>query len=114
MFSAMLHAPDCSTYDVSSLRLCVSGGSAMPVEVLRAFEEAFGCTILEGYGLSETSPVASFNRRDRERKPGSIGLPVDGVEMKLVDGEIAIRGHNVMKGYWPSDTGVDPDGWTTS
>ena len=76
---------------------------------MRAFEERFGCQVLEGYGLSETSPVASFNRRDRERKPGSIGLPIDGVEMRVVDetaewpgevGEIAIRGHNVMKGYW--------------
>ena len=83
----------------------------MPVEIMRAFEERFGCQVLEGYGLSETSPVASFNRRDRERKPGSIGLPIDGVEMRVVDddgnevpqgdvGEFAIRGHNVMKGYW--------------
>ena len=53
----------------------------MPVEVMRAFEERFGCPVLEGYGLSETSPLASFNRRDRERKPGSIGLPIDGVEL---------------------------------
>src|SRR6185312_13380087 len=117
MFSAMLHAPDGGSYDVSSLRLCVSGGSAMPVEVLRAFEEAFGCTILEGYGLSETSPVASFNQLDAERKPGSIGTPIPGVEMRVVDdegadvergevGEIAIRGENVMKGYWgkPEET----------
>jgi long-chain acyl-CoA synthetase len=83
----------------------------LPVELLRAFEQAFGCKILEGYGLSETSPVASFNHPDRERKPGSIGTPVAGVEMKVVDddgnevptgevGEIVIRGHNVMKGYW--------------
>ena len=94
----------------------MSGGAAMPVEVMRAFEERFGCQVLEGYGLSETSPVASFNRRDRERKPGSIGLPVDGVEMQVLDdGEIAIRGHNVMKGYWrrPQDTAnaIDADGW---
>jgi long-chain acyl-CoA synthetase len=125
MFSAMLHAPDGGSYDVSSLRLCVSGGSAMPVEVLRAFEEAFGCTILEGYGLSETSPVASFNQLDAERKPGSIGTPIPGVEMRVVDdegrdvaagdvGEIAIRGENVMKGYWgkPEETAkAIPDGW---
>jgi long-chain acyl-CoA synthetase len=82
--------------------------------VLRAFEEKFGCKILEGYGLSETSPVASFNHPDRERKVGSIGTPVAGVEMRCVDedandvpqgevGEIAIRGHNVMKGYWRKD-----------
>ena len=89
----------------------MSGGAAMPVEIMRAFEAKFGGEILEGYGLSETSPLASFNRRDHERKPGSIGLPVDGVEMRLVGddgnavaqddvGEIQIRGHNVMKGYW--------------
>ena len=61
MYRAMLNDPDREQYDVSSLRLCVSGGAAMPVEVMRGFEEAFGCKILEGYGLSETSPVASFN-----------------------------------------------------
>src|SRR3954468_6058175 len=125
MFSAMLHTPDGGSYDVSSLRLCVSGGSAMPVEVLRAFEEAFGCAILEGYGLSETSPVASFNQLHAERKPGSIGTPIPGVQMRVVDddgadvargegGEIAIRGENVMKGYWgkPEETAkAIPDGW---
>ncbi len=118
MYAGMLHHP--GEFDTSSLQLCVSGGAAMPVEVLRAFERRFECTILEGYGLSETSPVASFSRRDLERKPGSIGLPVRGVEMRLVDvhdgvGEIAIRGHNVMKGYWknPEATAnaIDPDGW---
>jgi long-chain acyl-CoA synthetase len=103
MFAAMLHHE--GDVDASSLQLCVSGGAAIPVEVLLGFERRFGCTVLEGYGLSETSPLASFNRRDRERKPGSIGLPIRGVEMKLADalegvGEIAIRGHNVMKGYW--------------
>jgi long-chain acyl-CoA synthetase len=125
MFSAMLHSPAAGTQDVSSLRLCVSGGSAMPVEVMRAFEEQFGCMILEGYGLSETSPVASFNHPHAERKPGSIGTPIAGVEMRLVDddgkdvapgevGEIAIRGENVMKGYWerPEETAkAIPDGW---
>jgi long-chain acyl-CoA synthetase len=110
MFHALLHHPDRDRYDVSSVRVCCSGGSAMPVEVMRGFERAFGCLILEGYGLSETSPVASFNHVDRERKPGSIGTPIHGVEMKVVDdqdnelpvgevGEIVIRGHNVMKGY---------------
>jgi len=111
MYAAMLNHPERDHFDVSSLRLCVSGGAAMPAEVMRAFEEAFGAQILEGYGLSETSPVASFNHPDRPRKPGSIGTPIQGVEMKLVDaedrdvapgevGEIVIRGHNVMKGYW--------------
>jgi long-chain acyl-CoA synthetase len=111
MYNAMLHEPDREQFDTSTLEVCASGGSAMPVELMRSFEEAFGCKVLEGYGLSETSPVASFNHPDRERKPGSIGTPVDGVEMKVVDdddndvapgevGEIVIRGHNVMKGYW--------------
>src|SRR3954452_18593174 len=76
MYVAMLHSGKADSADVSTLRLCVSGGSAMPGEVLRAFEEKFGCKILEGYGLSETSPVASFNHPDRERKVGSIGTPV--------------------------------------
>ena len=85
MYGAMLHTPGHERYDTSSLQLCVSGGAAMPVELMRGFEEAFGCKILEGYGLSETSPVASFNHPDRERKPGSIGTPIEGVEMKVVD-----------------------------
>ncbi|MCU1670473.1 MAG: AMP-dependent synthetase and ligase [Blastococcus sp.] len=125
MFAAMLHEPDRGDVDMSSLRLCVSGGSAMPVEVMRSFEETFGCIVLEGYGLSETSPVASFNHPHAERKPGSIGTPVRGVEMRLVDddgkdvapgdvGEIAIHGENLMRGYWqrPEDTAAAiPDGW---
>ncbi len=126
MYSALLHVPDRGDYDVSALRVCVSGGAALPVEVLRQFEDAFGCIVLEGYGLSETSPVASFNHPDRERKPGSIGTPIRGVEMRVVDaggaelpqgevGEIAIRGHNIMKGYWhkPEATAeaISTDGW---
>ena len=114
MYAAMLNHPDAA--DTSTLKVCVSGGAAMPVEIMRAFEERFGGQILEGYGLSETSPLASFNRRDRERKPGSIGLPIDGVEMRVDnDGELLIRGHNVMKGYWrrPEATAeaIDADGW---
>jgi long-chain acyl-CoA synthetase len=111
MYGAMLHLPGHADYDTSTLHVCASGGASLPVELLRAFEAEFGCKILEGYGLSETSPVASFNHPDRERKAGSIGTPIAGVEMKVVDeddhevapgevGEIVIRGHNVMKGYW--------------
>ena len=111
MFGALLHHRDRARVRHLSLRLCVSGGAAMPVEVLHGFEDAFACKVLEGYGLSETSPVASFNHPDRERKVGSIGTPIEGVEMKVVDeednevphgevGEIVIRGHNLMKGYW--------------
>jgi long-chain acyl-CoA synthetase len=126
MYAGLLHHPERARFDIGSLRLCVSGGAALPVELLREFERAFGCVILEGYGLSETSPVACFNHPTRERKPGSIGTPVEGVVMKLVDderrevaaghvGEIAIRGHNVMKGYWdrPDATAaaIDSEGW---
>ena len=125
MYSAILHLEGHDKFDTSTLETCVSGGSAMPVELMRGFEDAFDCKILEGYGLSESSPVASFNRPDRERKPGSIGIPIEGVEMKVVDddgndiaqgevGEIVIRGHNVMKGYWnkPDATGETlVDGW---
>jgi long-chain acyl-CoA synthetase len=125
MYAALLQHPQRADYDTSTLRLCVSGGAAMPVEILRGFEEAFGCIILEGYGLSETSPVASFNHPDHERKAGSIGTPVEGVEFRLVDidfadvpegevGEIAIKGHNVMKGYWNRPEATDEavrDGW---
>jgi long-chain acyl-CoA synthetase len=96
---------------VSSLQICLSGGSAMPVELLRRFEEIFRVPILEGYGLSETSPIACFNHADRPRKVGSIGQAVFGVELKVVDehdrelppgepGELVVRGHNVMKGYY--------------
>jgi long-chain acyl-CoA synthetase len=115
MYWALLNHPNADKYDLekiaANLRLCASGGSAMPVEVMRAFEEKFKVSILEGYGLSETSPVATFNRMDRVRKPGSVGIPVWGVEVRIVDemdkevgveelGEIVIRGHNVMKGYY--------------
>lgn len=125
MYSAMLHAENRDRYDLSTLRVCISGGAAMPVEVMRAFERAFGCIILEGYVLSESSPVTSFNHPGVQRKAGSIGTPVAGVHMRLIDdlgadaapgavGEIAISGENVMKGYWgrPEAT-IDaiPDGW---
>jgi long-chain acyl-CoA synthetase len=125
MYAAMLHHPGADPAKAATLRVCVCGGASLPVEILRGFEEKFGCVILEGYGLSETSPVASFNLPDRVRKPGSIGVPVEGVQMRLVDdqgqtapdgeiGEIAIRGHNVMKGYWgkPEATAeAMTDGW---
>jgi long-chain acyl-CoA synthetase len=111
MYGALLHHPERERFDTSSLRICITGGASMPVEVLRGFEEAFGAKVMEGYGLSETSPVACSNHPDKERKPGSIGTPIEGVEMQIVDendrpveqgevGEIVIRGHNIMKGYW--------------
>jgi long-chain acyl-CoA synthetase len=123
MYVAMLHAGR-GIADTSTLRLCVSGGAALPVEILTGFTAEFDARILEGYGLSETSPVASFNRAEKA-KPGSIGIPIDGVRMRVVDvhgadvvrgesGEIVIQGHNVMRGYWnkPEETsGAIRDGW---
>ncbi|MFI8368392.1 long-chain fatty acid--CoA ligase [Streptomyces sp. NPDC085466] len=121
MFGALLaarhRAPD--AHDVSGLRLCASGGSSLPVEVLHGFEKAFGSPVLEGYGLSETSPVATFNHPDRPRKAGTVGTPLRGVEVRLDAekdgiGEVCVRGHNVMKGYWnrPDATAEAlVDGW---
>ncbi|GIH92902.1 long-chain fatty acid--CoA ligase [Planobispora siamensis] len=123
MYIALLDHPGAS--DMSLLRVCVSGGAAMPLDVLRAYETRFGCEIMEGYGLSETSPVAASNRAGPGRRTGSLGRPIKGVEMKIVDetgrelpcgqvGEIVIRGPNVMKGYWndPEATAAAVrDGW---
>ena len=113
MYWALLNHPDRARHAAAirgSLRLCVSGGAAMPVELMRQVEEKFGVTILEGYGLSETSPVATFNRTREERKTGSIGKTIWGTSVAVFDdadrevprgekGEIVVRGHNVMKGY---------------
>ncbi len=118
MYGALLHHPDREQYDVSSLDNCISGGSPLPVEVLRGFDDAFGAKVLEGYGLSETTGMASFNTRDRERKAGSIGVPVGGTEMKLLDddgneppqgepGEIVMRGPFVMTGYWDREDATE-------
>ena len=108
MYFALLHHE--GDHNLSNLRACLTGGAPMPVEVMSAFEEKFSVEVLEGYGLSETSPVASFGVIGKPRKAGSIGYPVWGVEMQIVDdndkplpdeerGEICIRGHNIMKGY---------------
>jgi long-chain acyl-CoA synthetase len=118
MYAALLHHPDRERYDISSLDLCVSGGSPMPVEVLRGFDEAFGTKVLEGYGLSETTGMGTFNQPDRERKPGSIGVPVGDTEIRLVDeedndvpagepGELVMRGSFVMGGYWNRDEATE-------
>jgi long-chain acyl-CoA synthetase len=112
-----------------TMRVAVSGGSSLPLEIIKAVKERFGLTILEGYGLSETSPVATFSDPDSDPRPGSIGIPIWGVEVKLIDeswhtvegvdeiGEIAIRGHNIMRGYYnrPEATAeVMRDGWFRS
>jgi long-chain acyl-CoA synthetase len=94
-----------------SLIFVASGGAPMPVELMRQFEQAFGVRVLEGYGLSETSPVASFNHIEKPSKAGTVGQPLFGVEIQCVDeadrpvpvgerGEVVIRGPNIMKGYY--------------
>lgn len=130
MYWALLNYPEADQFDLATiadtLKTAVSGGSAMPVEVLRQFGEKFKVNILEGYGLSETSPVASFNHYSRETKAGSVGQVIWGVHVRIVDiatgkdaeqgqpGEILIKGHNVMKGYYgrPDATAeAIQDGW---
>jgi long-chain acyl-CoA synthetase len=112
MYTALLSVADQFPSDATaSLRTCVSGGAALPVAVLNDFEKTFDAVILEGYGLSETSPATTFNHPDAQRRPGSIGTPIEGVQVRLVDetgdevptgspGEIQVKGPNVMKGYW--------------
>lgn len=125
MYAAILEAAADHDLDFGSLRVCISVGAAMPVEVLGRFEEEFDCVVLESYGLPETSGVACSSRPSAIRKAGSIGTPIDGVQMRVVDehatevpigtpGEIQVRGHNVVTGYWnlPRDTAnVFVDGW---
>ncbi|MFE7774999.1 long-chain fatty acid--CoA ligase [Streptomyces sp. NPDC057445] len=125
MYAALLAHPSLSAAHKQHLRLAASGGAAMPVEVLHAFEEAFDCPLLEGYGLSETSPVAAFNRPEGPRRAGTIGVPIEGVRIRVQDdagrevpagntGEVAVSGHNIMKGYWnrPGATAeAIQDGW---
>jgi long-chain acyl-CoA synthetase len=112
-------------YDLSSLKLCVTGGSAMPPNFIPVFEKKFGVRILEGYGLTEASPACSFNRIELAAKPGSIGTPLNGIDIKIVDeagqdlprnqvGEVIVRGGNVMQGYYKDATAtasVIKDGW---
>jgi len=133
MWWGLLGALDGSGVDVkkiaANLRIAVSGGASLPVEIIKQVKDRFGVTVLEGYGLSETSPVATFSDPERDPRPGSIGIPIWGVELKLIDGdwktvegadevgEIAIRGHNIMKGYYnrPEATAeVMRDGWFRS
>ena len=114
MYWALLQHARASGVDpgaAASLRLCASGGAPMPLAVLREFERVFRARVLEGYGLSETSPVVTFNQLQRPSKPGTVGLPVFGVEVRCFDehdravapgerGEVVVRGPNVMKGYY--------------
>jgi long-chain acyl-CoA synthetase len=126
MWNALLHAAgDRTPEDFATLRLAASGGASLPAEVMRAFEERFGCVILEGYGLSETTGAATFNGLGRERKPACVGIALPGSDVAIrgddgqerpIDevGEVFIRGPVVMKGYWnrPEATAeVLQDGW---
>jgi long-chain acyl-CoA synthetase len=125
VYSRLLEVPDRGAYDLSRVRLSLSGGDALPVQVLLDSQAALDCVVLEGYGLSETSPLASFNNLQDGPKPGSVGTPIRGVRMRVVDddgrevprgetGEITIYGDNVMKGYWhrPEETAAAiRDGW---
>ena len=109
-----------------NLRLGASGGSSLPLEIIKGMEEKYKIPILEGYGLSETSPVSTFNHLHKERKPGSVGTPIWGVEVRIVNkngetvptgevGEVIIRGHNVMKGYYNKPEAnaktINAEGW---
>jgi len=125
MYNALLRVRGGRRPDLSRLRLCVSGGAPLPVELLHAFEERFGTLLIEGYGPTEASPVVSVNPIDGRRRVGSTGLPIPGVELRVVDdqdrdvptgevGEVLVRGANVMVGYWqrPEDTAdTIRDGW---
>jgi long-chain acyl-CoA synthetase len=112
----------------SNLKLCLSGGASLPLQVLHDFEKRFNVSIIEGYGMSEGSPVVTFNNLTTGRKPGSVGTAVWGVSVKLVDtdgaevpigekGELLYKGHNVMKGYYkkPEETALAlQNGWLHS
>jgi long-chain acyl-CoA synthetase len=129
MYWELLTSKETEGFDLSRIRgtlaLAISGGAGMPRTVLEEFKERYGVEILEGYGMSETSPVVSFNRPGPLNRPGSIGLPLWGVEMKLIGddgsevigagaGELAVRGHNVMKGYYNQTEATAramPDSW---
>lgn len=141
IFNAINHHPDLKKYDLTSLRHCISGGAPLPIEVKKNFEKNTGCILVEGYGLTETSPVTHVNPLHGVNRPGSIGLPLPQTLTEIVDpesgnllpqgtkGEICIRGPQVMKGYWnnPDETDkvlkdgrlktgdigyIDPDGYT--
>jgi long-chain acyl-CoA synthetase len=113
LFNAIMRYPRVRNFDISSLEFCLSGGAPLPIEVKRGFEALAGCHLVEGYGLSETSPVATCNPLDREPKEASIGLPLPGTEISIRSledasvempigeaGEVCIAGPQVMPGYW--------------
>jgi len=127
IYTAINNAPDLAKYDLSSIKLCISGAATLPVEVKRQFEAHTGCKLVEGYGLSEASPVVCCNPIYGLNKPGSIGLPVPGTEVRIMSldephrplptgerGELWVRGPQVMAEYWhqPEETAHTLiDGW---
>jgi long-chain acyl-CoA synthetase len=128
MFSALLALPGVEKHDLASLRLCSSGGAPLPVELAAAFERLVPSGLTEGWGMTETSPVGTFSPRSMRRRPGSCGMPVPGMDLKIVSiddpsrdvpigerGEICVKGPNVMKAYWmnPGATAASltPDGY---
>lgn len=127
MYQFMLIEMARKAYDLSSLRLCISGAASLPVEIFGRIEECFGAPLVEGYGLTEVSCLATFNRLDAVRKVGSVGRPFDGIAVRITDekgcdlpfgqdqiGEIAIKGPNVMSGYYrqpEASAEVLQDGW---
>ena len=125
LYMGMVFYEKAAKYDLSSLQICVTGGSAMPPDFIPVFEKKFNVRILEGYGLTEASPACSFNRIEAVTKPGSIGTPLPGIDIKIVDdtgrelprneiGEVIVRGANVMQGYYKDDAAtaaVIKEGW---
>ncbi|MBT2737376.1 long-chain-fatty-acid--CoA ligase [Bacillus sp. ISL-7] len=125
MYSFIYQLPEAIAEDCQSIRICISGGASIPVELLHKFENKFNVSILEGYGLSETAPLVAINPLKGTRKPGSIGLNIPAVQSKVVDefgtelprgevGELVVQGPNVMKGYLgmpEATTAAFKDGW---
>ena len=114
LFLGMVFHAGAEKYRTDSLKVCVTGGAAMPPDFIPVFEKRFGVRIMEGYGLTEASPASSFSRLDLPQKPGSIGVPIPGVSVMIVDetgrevprgtvGELIIKGENVMKGYYKDE-----------
>jgi long-chain acyl-CoA synthetase len=125
MYTAWCATPGADQYDLSSVRLAISGAAPLPADVLREFRDIFNVQIYEGYGLTETAPTLTSNRMTEKPRAGSIGMPLPGIELRVVDesgndvelgdpGEIVVRGPNVFKGYWNRDDATEQvfrDGW---
>jgi len=125
LFLGMFFHEGAEKYRTDSLKFCITGGAAMPADFILPFEQKFGAKIMEGYGLTEASPVSSFSRLDMPQKPGSIGIPIPGVAAKIVDeegrelprgsvGELILKGENIMKGYYKNEEAtaqVIKEGW---